>query len=123
MPPEAKTRLAHRVVHLSGYRFHRRLAQNGTPGPNLALAAKSLVQAAGDLTTSSEVEQAESNIKNTEEDDRVHRLRTWLLQLGWDNCGLAVIGQGQGGVGTYAAVAKEGGVQEGDIVVEVQKRH
>jgi hypothetical protein len=117
---EAKTQLAHRVVHLSGNSFRRRLAQNGGHWVNLALAAESLVQTADDLTTSSEVEEADSTIKNTEEeDDRIQRLRTWLLQLGWDDCGLAVVGQGQGGVGTYAAVAKEGGVQEGNVVVEV----
>jgi hypothetical protein len=114
---EAKTQLAHKVVHLSGNSFRKRLAQNGRR--NLALAAESLVQTADDLTTSFEVEQVESNIRNTEEDDRIQRLRNWLLQLGWDDCGLTVVGQGQGGVGTYAAVAKEGGVREADIVVEI----
>lgn len=101
---------------LKGTNSSTSLSSNG-PRPRSALrisASESPISTL-DIVPNGNFEPA-SSIEPQQEDEKIQRLREWLLELGWDDCGLAVLG---GGVGDYAAYAKEGGVEEGDVIVRV----
>lgn len=111
------TALRFRSLHLLGERNGGTLSCSNSPYQTSALGTlASESRASSTDTVADENCTPSSSIGTQREDEKIQRLRDWLLQLGWDACGLAVLGKG---VGDYAAYAKEGGVEEGDVIVRV----
>eukprot|EP00897_Mesotaenium_endlicherianum_P006022 jgi/Mesen1/5448/ME000272S04785 len=55
--------------------------------------------------------------------DKVQRLQGWLRQEGWNNCNLKLAEETMPGFPpSYATFAEEGGIKQGNVIVQVPKR-